>query len=113
MLYQYVVVLFVCRFVADATRSDNYQQVSAAINDKLGDGYGVDTITLSSELNNGTTFSFTVLTTNFLGVSSPPFVLDVSRAPTAIPTVTIAGVPLIILRKDRCIVLPTAVLPTD
>ena len=44
------------RFVADVTLCDNFVEVSSAISQQLGDGAGMDTITLGAELNGGFVF---------------------------------------------------------
>ena len=89
--------------VADPTTCDNYAEVSAGIAAALGDGVGVDTITLRSELNGGSNFVFAILTRNFLGISSSPYELTVTRAQKPIPTIIISGVPLLRLRKTNTI----------
>ena len=88
--------------VADATACDNYMAVSAGIASKLGSGEGVDTITLDYELNGGKEFVYVVLVRNFLGITSAPSEVTVTRAEMAIPTVTILAIPLLVFRKSRC-----------
>ena len=70
---------------AHPTKTDKYFAVQGG----LDEANGAQRITLRSELDDGHVFIFLLVVTNFLGQSSAPYTVEVTRATMAIPMITI------------------------
>ena len=76
------------RWRAVPTACDNYYEVQAAL-DAANQGGQVDVMELSGALNGGSTFSFRLVVSNFLGAASSPVAVVISRAAAPIPEMSI------------------------
>ena len=70
------------------TACDNYYEVQAAL-DAANQGGQMDVMELSAALNGGSTFSFRLVVTNFLGAASSPVAVVITRAAAPIPEMSI------------------------
>ena len=86
------------RWRAVPTACDNYYEVQAAL-DAASQGGQADVVELSAALNGGSTFSFRLVVTNFLGAASPPVAVVVRPHPHTL-TLTLTLTPT--LTPTRC-----------